>query len=134
VANLRAQIRLLQASAGNTIRNVTTLGGILPNNPIANQVAALLNQSVALTQSPKLDNLDRVLGRMSSNLGVIHGGQTTRTTAGGNLYKIAAQEYGDPMGWTAIAQANKITDPELSGITTIVIPPYVNDTGGVLDG
>ena len=53
------------------------------------------------------------------------------TVSGGNLYQIAAQEYGDAMGWVQIAQANGLADPELVGLVTLTIPPYNADSTGV---
>ena len=53
------------------------------------------------------------------------------TVAGGNLYQIAAQQYGNPMGWVQIAQANGLSDPKLVGLVTLIIPPYNGDSTGV---
>jgi hypothetical protein len=49
---------------------------------------------------------------------------TTATYSGGNLFAIAAQQYGDFSAWWLIAQANNLTDPMLSGNGTLVIPDY----------
>jgi nucleoid-associated protein YgaU len=38
------------------------------------------------------------------------------------LYDVAAQHYGDGSKWQAIAQANGLTDPNLTGINTLTIP------------
>jgi len=53
------------------------------------------------------------------------------TVAGGNLYQIASQYYGDPMGWVQIAQANGLTDPQLIGIVTLNIPDYNKINTGI---
>lgn len=131
LAAVRTQANVLLTSATNTIQNVTTLGGILPNNPIANQSKALLGQISAVNQSPLLINLDRTLGRIQSNIGTVNNGGQTLTTVGGNLYTIASKLYGDAMSWTGIAAANKLTDPQLSGVQTLNIPPSASSTGGV---
>lgn len=39
------------------------------------------------------------------------------------LFDIALREYGDATQWLTIAQANGLTDPMLSGNTTLKIPP-----------
>jgi nucleoid-associated protein YgaU len=52
------------------------------------------------------------------------------TVAGGNLFQIAAQELGDATQWIRIAQLNSITDPNLSGVTTLVIPNQNSNAGG----
>jgi hypothetical protein len=48
----------------------------------------------------------------------------TLTILGGNLFAIAAQQYGDFSGWWLLAQGNGITDPMLSGTSTLTVPPY----------
>ncbi|HBK05775.1 MAG TPA: hypothetical protein DDZ81_07895 [Acetobacteraceae bacterium] len=44
------------------------------------------------------------------------------TAIGGNLFQIAATQLGSAMQWVNIAQANGITDPNLSGPTELAIP------------
>lgn len=53
------------------------------------------------------------------------------TVVGGNLYQIAAQEYGDPMGWVQIAVANGLSDPQVVGVVTLNIPSWNGDNSGV---
>lgn len=71
IAAVRSQVNVLVQSTNGVIRNVTTLGGILPNNPIAKNALNLTNQVNAVNTSQKLFNLDRVLGRMSNNISSI---------------------------------------------------------------
>ena len=137
LANVQAQVKSLIASASNTIANVTTLGGILPNNPIAKQAAALTSQVSAMTQLPQLYNLQSVLGRMGSNLSIAQNSGQSITTAGGNLLSLASKLYGDATAWPIIAAANKITDPQVTGIQTLTIPPAPSGPdqyGGILNG
>ena len=134
LADARAQVKVLVASVGNVVQNVTTLGGILPNNPVALSASKLLNQVTAMTQLPQLYNLDSVLGRMNSNIGTIGGGTSTTTVAGGNLYSVASKVYGDPMAWTTIAKANKLKDPQLTGVNTLIIPKTPDTNGGIFKG
>ncbi|WDZ97989.1 hypothetical protein Herbaro_09470 [Herbaspirillum sp. WKF16] len=130
---VRARVTLLMASVNNTVRNVTTLGGILPNNPIAANAARILGQVNAATRLPILQQLDVVSGRMGKNLGTINSGTKSITMAGGNLYRVAANEYNDAMGWTNIAGANGMVDPVVADVQTVVIPPYNQNTGGVMN-
>jgi hypothetical protein len=133
IAAVRAQVGILIQATNGAIQNVTTLGGILPGNPVAQQANKLLGQINAVNQSPNLINLDRVLGRMQSNIGTINSGTRQVPVAGGNLYSVAANQYGDAMGWTAIAQANGLKDPQVNGLANLTIPPYNNQTDGVLN-
>ncbi|MFD2271422.1 hypothetical protein ACFS07_10480 [Undibacterium arcticum] len=52
------------------------------------------------------------------------------TSAGGNLFDLASKAYGDPTAWPTIARANKLTDPALAGVQTIIIPPTPDGSGG----
>lgn len=64
-------------------------------------------------------------------------GRTVRTLtiSGGNLFAIAATEYGDHLLWNLIARANGLRDPFLTGTTALVIPdkpPKVQANTGVI--
>jgi nucleoid-associated protein YgaU len=48
---------------------------------------------------------------------------TTITMAGGNLFKLAAQAYGDSSQWNRIAAANGLWDFLVVGTVTLAIPP-----------
>jgi nucleoid-associated protein YgaU len=50
--------------------------------------------------------------------------------AGGNLFALAAQYLGDATQWIRIAQANQLSDPQLEGVNTLVIPPVDPTAGG----
>jgi nucleoid-associated protein YgaU len=50
--------------------------------------------------------------------------------AGGNLFALAAQYLGDATQWIRIAQANQLSDPQLEGVNTLVIPPVDPTVGG----
>ncbi|MEN7527028.1 hypothetical protein [Cupriavidus sp. DL-D2] len=135
IAAVRQQVGTLIASVNNTMINVTTLGGIVPNNPIAKQVQNISNQIVAAQQLPLLVAMDRTVGRAQMNIGSIYSSAKQITTAGGNLLDMAAKEYGDAMAWTGLAKANPQLggDPQVSGIQTITIPPSKDTVGGVLN-
>lgn len=131
IAAVRGQVTTLIASTGNTIANVTTLGGILPSNPIAQQAAKLTSQVAAMTQLPALYQLQSVVGRMGANLASVSTNSQQVTSAGGNLYRMATDAYGDPGAWTGIARANGLTDPVLTGVNTIDIPALPDGAEGV---
>lgn len=132
LAAVQARVRILIGSVGNVLTNVTTLGGILPNNPIAQQANKLMGQVNAMTQLPQLYNLQSVLGRMGGNLGSIGAAGRQVSVAGGNLYQMAADAYNDAASWTAIAKANGLKDPVIQGVQTINIPPQPDESGGVM--
>ena len=46
----------------------------------------------------------------------------TITIAGGDLFRIAADELGDATQWVRIAAVNKLRDPVVSGVTVLRIP------------
>lgn len=133
IAALRTQISTLIASTNNTLLNVTTLGGILPNNPLAQQVQRFTGQIVAAQQLPMLINLDRVMGRVQGNIGSVYNSARRDTVAGGNLMTMASKLYGDAMAWTGLAKANNLSDPQVSGVQQLTIPPTADDSGGVLN-
>jgi len=54
--------------------------------------------------------------------------------AGGNLFALAAQYLNDATQWIRIAQANNLSDPVLSGVTMLVIPPVDSTAGGGIAG
>lgn len=130
---VRAQVATLIVATENTLKNVTTVGGLLPNNPLAKSVASLSNQVNATLNGGKLAQLNSVLSRMGTNLGQINSSTKTITVAGGNLFDMAAKAYRTASGWTTLASANGRTDPELTGINTLTVPKNTNDTGGILE-
>lgn len=134
IAAVQARASSLIASASNTIANVTTLGGIVPNNPISTAAARLTSQATAFQSLPPLYNLQAVMGRMSLNLGSVSGSSQQITTAGGNLLQIAANVYGDAKAWTGIAKANGLDDPTVQGVQTLNVPVRPDNAGGVLSG
>jgi hypothetical protein len=135
IQQFRLQVQTLTAQTNNALINVTTLGGILPSNPLSQNVANLSNTLSAAQQIPLLINLDRVTGRIGANVGSLYLSAKQSTMAGGNLMDIAAKEYGDFRSWTGIAKANPQLggDPQLTGINTITIPPNADSSGGVLN-
>jgi hypothetical protein len=130
----RSQVKVLIASTENTLQSVTTLGGILPNNPLSTQVSKLSTQINAMQNQAALVQLDSVLGRMGSNIGQINSGVKTVQVSGGNLFDLASKYYGKVSGWTALQKANPQlgNDTNISGNQSVTIPPYSSDSGGIL--
>ena len=89
--------------------------------------AGLGRAAGAANQSRLLSATTQALGRLADNLnaatGTAGGSGVVLTTGTGDLYHLAAAAYGDARGWTRIAQANQLTDPMISGVTQLVIPP-----------
>nr|WP_297370443.1 LysM peptidoglycan-binding domain-containing protein [Acidocella sp.] len=52
--------------------------------------------------------------------------------SGGNLFAIAAQYLNDATQWIRIAQLNGISDPVLTGVRSLIIPPPSITAGGGL--
>lgn len=95
-----------------------------------------LNQQASdMTELYELYQLQAVLDRMEKNLNLIHAVPNAQfiTVVGGNLFQLAAQYYNDATQWTVIAQANGLTDPEVTGLQTLLIPPPSSqESGGIL--
>lgn len=117
---IQHELALLEAAAGD----ITSLGGLVPGNPISKTVSNLLMQLDLSTRIPVLYRLQDVLGRLNKNVnaGLTGEGSRAVTLAGGNLYQVASEQYGDASKWTRIAEANDLGDPQLSGIHTLFIP------------
>lgn len=49
--------------------------------------------------------------------------------AGGNLFAIAALELGDATQWNRIARLNGLSDPMITGVATLTIPPVDSNAG-----
>jgi hypothetical protein len=134
LAAARGQVVSLLTVASTTIQGAPSLGGIVPGNTIAQQETSLQVQIDAMGQSPQLINLDCTLGRVEANVGSVGSGVRQVSVTGGDLYSLAAQYLGDPMAWPALAAANGLSDPQLSGLTTLIIPPISTTPGtGILN-
>lgn len=119
-AIVQQQITQLESAAND----ITSLGGLVPGNPISKTVSNLLSQADQSTRIPALYSLQNVLGRLNKNVssGQTADGVRSVTLSGGNLYKVASDQYGDASLWSSIASANGLTDPQLTGINTLTIP------------
>lgn len=133
VTAVRDRAQALVASANSELMKVATLGGVLPNNPLAQQVAKLSGQINSALSLPVLVQLDRVAGRMQMNIGSVYKSAKHVVTAGGDLMKLAAKEYDDAMAWTSLAKANPelLWDPLIQGVRTLIVPPDKDTAGGL---
>lgn len=132
IGAVQSRLQTLVASSINTTQNITTAGGVLPNTPASQSVAALGGQVASFEQQPLLFSLQNVVGRMGANLGSVTGNSQTITTAGGNLYDLASKQYGDATSWTAIAKANNLSDPQVVGVQSLIVPKQPDTAGGIL--
>ncbi|MGI4776959.1 MAG: hypothetical protein ACRYGA_02380 [Janthinobacterium lividum] len=133
IADVSNRVSLLTASVRNTIGSVTTLGGVLPNNPLAASIGKMAAQVTAAAQYPVLLNIQSLATRVQRNVSMANQQTSLRTmqVAGGTLYKVAADEYGDATRWPAIAQASGLKDVILAGVNKLTIPARPVDSGGV---
>lgn len=129
---VQQRVTTLIGASTLTLQNVTTFGGVLPNTPFSQAPLNLAAQTSNMLQTNNLFCLRNVLGRMSANLVSINSPQRKIPTAGGNLFQMAQAQYGDATAWTALAQANGITDPFIQGTATIAVPPQPGNSGGIL--
>ena len=141
VATVLQPLALVQSIAGNlgnavgnVIGSAATFGGVQVGLSVAQNVLNLTTQVACINVASNLFGMNSTIGRMAANIGMVNSGLQQVSTIGGNLYNIAAQQYGDAMGWTAIALANNIVDPVVTGLTDLSIPPYNNQTDGILYG
>jgi len=134
----RAIVTGLMSEASTTLAqlgSLASLGGAVPN-PVGRFVSGLSSSVAAAQVSGSLADIDARLGRMSLNFGALSAGAQTITTGSTSLFAVAADQYGDARDWTALAQANGITDPQVDGITILVVPAKPNSataSGGVLN-
>jgi hypothetical protein len=124
IAQLLANTQKLITNSENVISSAASFGGIIPGNPVAMSVGNYLSHLNTIVQLPVLYGISSVAARMQSNLALTGSAATAKTVtvSGGTLYDVAAQHYGDGSKWQAIAQANGLTDPNLTGINTLTIP------------
>lgn len=106
------------------VNDITTLGGLIPGNPVSKAADNVRRQAQAAIQLPILYDMQNVLGRLQKNVlaGPLASGVQTVTTGGTSLQKLAADAYGDQSKWTTIAAANGMTDPQVTGIQQVKIP------------
>ena len=130
LSSVQSRVLALTSISGGILSGAATFGGVTPGNPSA---ASLISQTSNMGQLNALNQLSVTTGRMAANLGSVSTSPNQVTTAGGNLFSIAGQQYGDPTAWTGIAKANNLTDPFIQGTQTLNIPAHPDTAGGVLN-
>lgn len=126
------RVAVLQATGDTSVSSALGFAGLVAGGNGENMAMTLTTQLGAVQQLASLSQLSGVLGRMTQNLTSAGGSDNTVTVAGGNLYSLAASQYGDATDWTSIAQANGLTDPFVTGTQDLVIPAVPADAGGIL--
>jgi nucleoid-associated protein YgaU len=53
----------------------------------------------------------------------------TITVRGGTLFDIACRYLGDATAWASIASLNSISDPWLTDVVTLILPPSAGQNG-----
>ncbi|CAJ0809262.1 MULTISPECIES: hypothetical protein [Ralstonia] len=133
ITAFRDHVQKLVVSANNALTQAATLGGILPNNALSQQVTKLTGQINSALSLPVLVQLDRLAGRMQTNIASVYKSAKHAVVVGGDLMKMAAKEYNDAMAWTALVKANPdlAWDPLIQGIKTLIVPPNKDNAGGL---
>jgi hypothetical protein len=124
IAQLLANTQALISNTESAIINAVTFGGIAPGNPLATAVGGYMSQLNSAVQLPAIYEIQSVAQRMQKNLHLAANPTSAKTitVGGGNLFDVAAQQYGDGNRWNEIAAANGLTDPMITGTQTLVIP------------
>jgi nucleoid-associated protein YgaU len=132
IRDVAGRVETLIATTENTLNSVTTLGGLVPNNPLSRTVRRIEDQVNATTRSADLFDLQSTVGRLAGNLGAAKSGGAEVVVAGGDLYRLAETAYGDAREWATIAKANGLADPVISGVQKLLVPPKAAGVDGVL--
>jgi hypothetical protein len=127
IQDAQRQVTQAIASVNNTVQNISTLGGILPNNPVSVNAAKLGHNVSSVNNAVQLNQLQYTLKKMNKNVDsnnprIAVVGIATITVMGGTLFELAAKYYGDATKWDTIATANKLTSPYITSEVTLVIP------------
>lgn len=115
-----------------TINGFSTYVGVTTGSTYGTATTNMETLTDAINQETSLLSLQSSLNRISTNVSADNVRGATVRTAGGTLYKLATDAYGDVSGWTTIAQQNGISDPVLTGVNSLHVPATNNDTDGVL--
>ena len=147
IEDIQKDITSQMASCGNFLQNVTTLGGVLPNNPLSTNVASMQHTLMNVNDSAQLMNLKYTMTNLktiigtSSNQSISQNNNydskltlpTTLVVQSADLYELASMYYGNAMKWTLIASKNSLYGPYVTSPMTLLIPVDSNSTGGVLN-
>lgn len=132
ITQAQGLVQSLIVSAEEAIGSVQAIGGVIPGLSGVDLTFGLSRQIYAMQDAANLYDVLHLLGRTQTNLGAIGNSGAHVIVAGGDLFKIATTAYGDAAEWATIAAANGITDPALTGLQEITIPPSPLGSGGIL--
>lgn len=107
--------------------------GVIAGSDALTMATSLVVTEATMEQESLALSLAGCLGVLSSNLKSVNGSPNTLAVVGGSLFAIAAAQYGDPTLWTAIAAANGLTDPQITGPMILTIPLNPANAGGILN-
>ncbi len=132
-ASALTQVAQLINGTNTVLGSASVLGGVVSGASAGTSAAAFQVQAAASSQMDSLYSIQSALGRLTGNLNQLNPTATGQSvvTAGGDLFTLAQKAYGDATKWIGIGQANKITDPVLTGVKTISIPSNPADNGGL---
>lgn len=124
LATFSTQVGNSIVQAEGATMQIAALGGVAPAGPIAQRIGQIVSGANAQANLPTLYQMSNLASRMSTNIAAVANPQTRQQilVGGGTLYGVAAKVYGDATQWQRIAQANGLTDPNLSGIAQLAIP------------
>lgn len=132
IVSVQGRVTQLIDSTTAVLGSVNAIGGVIPGLNNVDLTAGLLGQVVAMADNARLYDLQAIMGRVSVNLNAVGLSGSEFVTAGGDLFAMATQAYGDATEWTTIAAANGLTDPIIDGVKTLLIPPTPRGSGGIL--
>lgn len=122
VQEIKSRCDTLLAATANTLSNIASVGGLIPQNPLAAKVADFNAKLAAADQASALSGLRDAVSRIGVNVTLLSTDGQTQTVANTSLFKLAADAYGDASKWTKIATANRLNDPRVTDARTVQVP------------
>jgi hypothetical protein len=132
LGNLQGAVTNCTAAAEVDLGSTDNPGGVDPGLSPAAMVPILLAQVSATAQASSLHTMSAYVGRIQTNLNALGASGAQTLLAGQDLYAVAQKTLGDATAWVDIARVNGITDPEINGIQSILVPPTSSSSDGVL--
>ena len=128
IAAAQAKAAALDRKASGQISalGAAAVAGTGPD-PLNQFGVALIGAAGAAIRSYQLNGAEQTLARLASNISIAGGvggaGGAVIDVGSCDLYHLAAANYGDARRWTEIAEANHLTDPVISNVRQLVVPP-----------
>lgn len=123
----------IQGTNDSILDSALGFAGIVAGADPEDSIAGLQAQQIAMANVSACFQIGALCGRMTKNLTAIGASETVLNVAGGNLFAIAAEQYGDATEWTTLAKANGLTSPFLDGAQSLAVPSALDDQDGVLN-